>query len=124
MFKEGQGIANKALRYNAERAVSELIRGSMQRIWDQRVIVSVSKAKSLFGNFFKKEKEQNDEARRRAEEAEAAASGEAGVEIFAAAAGAEEDMDDPEDFVMEEAYQDHEMLENMEFEYEEEEENV
>lgn len=63
MYEKGKGVKNKALRYNAERAVSELRLGLINRIWDQRVICSVSKAKALFSTMFRKEKEDNDSCR-------------------------------------------------------------
>lgn len=66
-YDMGKGVKNKAKRCNAERAVSEVRQGPILRMWDQRVICTVSKAKAIFGRMFKKEKEENDAARDAAE---------------------------------------------------------
>ena len=63
MYKSGQGSKNKALRYNAERAVAELTAGLLKYRWDQRKLCSVSKVKSFFGSSHRKEQAENDKNR-------------------------------------------------------------
>jgi hypothetical protein len=63
MYRAGQGSTNKALRYNAERAVAELTAGLLKYRWDQRKICSVSKVKSFFGSSHRKEQAENDKNR-------------------------------------------------------------
>jgi hypothetical protein len=65
MYRAGQGSTNKALRYNAERAVAELTAGLVKYRWDQRKICSISKVKSFFGSSHRKEEAENDQNRTR-----------------------------------------------------------
>ena len=41
MYKQGQGYKNRAARYTAEQAVSELREGFLSDKWDQNVVITV-----------------------------------------------------------------------------------
>jgi hypothetical protein len=64
MFTDGQGMANKALRWSAERAASTLQTTMLKDKWDQLLICTISKVKSVFSRKHQVEQSQNDTNRR------------------------------------------------------------
>ena len=83
MFEEGQGTTNKALRYNAERAVMELSAGILVSMWDQKLICSISKIKSFFERKHQAEESENDTNRRSVSEESMVARQERGEKLLA-----------------------------------------
>jgi hypothetical protein len=83
MFEEGQGSTNKAVRYNAERAVMELSSGILVSSWEQKLICSIAKIKSFFGRKHQAEESENDTNRRSATEESMAARQERGEKLLA-----------------------------------------
>jgi hypothetical protein len=65
MFKRGQGITNKGLKYSAEEAVHPLKNGILKSHWDQLLCCSISKVKSFFGRKLTEEESENDKGRGR-----------------------------------------------------------
>jgi hypothetical protein len=65
MFKRGQGVSNKGLKYSAEEAVHSLKNGILKCRWDQLLCCSISKVKSFFGRKHREEESENDQGRRR-----------------------------------------------------------
>jgi hypothetical protein len=82
MFQEGQGSTNKAVRYNAERAVMELSNGILKFLWDQKLICSISKVKSYFSRKHQSEESENDANRRATSEDSMAARQERGEQVL------------------------------------------
>jgi hypothetical protein len=60
MFKRGQGVSNKGLKYSAEKAAHALKCGILKSRWDQLLCCSITKVKSFSGHKHREEEVEND----------------------------------------------------------------